>query len=65
MKLSLALTMMVGSAAAFTTPTFSTRSSSLNSAVAKELYTFEKSEEIFAEAKNVSKYIYTCAHTKN
>ena len=54
MKFALALTMMAGSAAAFTAPSFVSRNTALNSAVASELYTFEKSEEIFEEAKTVS-----------
>jgi hypothetical protein len=55
MKFSLALAMMVGSAAAFNTPSFGTRTTALKSAVANELFTFEKSDEIFTEAKTVSK----------
>ena len=46
--------MMVGSAAAFTAPSFVGRNTALNSAVANDLYTFEKSAEIFEEAKTVS-----------
>jgi len=53
MKFSLALSMMVGSAAAFSNPSFGVRSSSLKSAVANDVYTFEKSAEIFAEAKTL------------
>ncbi len=54
MKLSIALTMLASSAAAFSSPSFVSRTSSLKSAVAESTYTFEKSEEIFEEAKTVS-----------
>jgi hypothetical protein len=54
MKLAFALTMMASSAAAFSSPSFVARNTALNSAVAEDLYTFTKSEEIFAEAKTVS-----------
>ena len=54
MKFTLALSMMVGSAAAFTAPSFVGRNTALNSAVASDVFTFEKSEEIFEEAKTVS-----------
>ena len=63
MKFCLALSLMAGSAAAFTTPSFTTRHTVLNSAVAEDLYTFAKSEEIFEEAKTVSArndYDYSC-----
>ena len=55
MKLAFAIALMAGSAAAFS-PSFSTSTSTAlkMSAVQTELYTFERSEEIFAEAKNVS-----------
>ncbi len=54
MKLAFATALMASSAAAFT-PSFSAPKTSLMmSAVETELYTFEKSEEIFAEAQNVS-----------
>eukprot|EP01083_Nonionella_stella_P052319 138855_1 len=53
MKFSLALATMVGSAAAFNTPSFGTRTTALKSAVANELFTFEKSDEIFTEAKTL------------
>ena len=54
MKLAFATALMASTAAAFS-PSFSTSSSALKmSAVETEVYTFEKSEEIFAEAKNVS-----------
>ena len=54
MKLAFASALMVGTAAAFSTPSFGARSSALKSTVKAETYTFEKSEEIFAEAKTVS-----------
>lgn len=54
MKFGLALSLMAGSAAAFTSPSFVNRATSLKSAVAQDLFTFEKSEEIFTEAKDVS-----------
>ena len=54
MKFGLALSLMAGSAAAFTSPSFVARNTALNSAVSEELYTFAKSEEIFEEAKTVS-----------
>jgi len=53
MKFALALSMMAGSAVAFSSPSFGARNTALNSAVATELYTFEKSEEIFSEAKTL------------
>mmetsp|Transcript_14495 Transcript_14495/g.17625 ORF Transcript_14495/g.17625 Transcript_14495/m.17625 type:complete len:467 (-) Transcript_14495:16-1416(-) len=55
MKFSLALAMMAGSAAAFTNPSFVQRGTAMKSAVTDDtaLYTFEKSEETFAEAKNL------------
>ncbi len=54
MKFALATALMAGSAAAFS-PSFSTFNTALKmSAVESEVYTFEKSEEIFAEAKTVS-----------
>jgi len=54
MKLALATAVLVGSATAFS-PTFGARSSSAlkMSAVAPEIYTFTKSEEIFKEAQDV------------
>ena len=56
MKFAFATALMASSAAAFSPSSFSASSTALQmSAVEKtELYTFEKSEEIFAEAKNVS-----------
>jgi hypothetical protein len=55
MKLALASAFLVGSAAAFA-PTFATRPSSAlkMSTVETPTYTFAKSEEIFAEAQQVS-----------
>jgi len=53
MKFALASALMLGSAAAFSPAAFSKPSTALKSAVETELYTFEKSEEIFAEAKNL------------
>ena len=54
MKFALASALIIGSAAAFSTPSFGSRTSALKSAVEAETFTFEKSEEIFAEAKTVS-----------
>jgi hypothetical protein len=53
---SAALLMLAGSTAAFSSPAFSPRSSTAMSmsAVQTPTYTFTKSEEIFAEAKEVS-----------
>lgn len=45
--------MMAGTAAAFSSPSFVARNTALNSAVAEDLYTFQKSEEIFEEAKTL------------
>lgn len=59
MKFALALSMLAGSAVAFSNPTFVNRNTALNSAVASDVYTFEKSEEIFAEAKTVSTRVMT------
>ena len=57
MKLAFATALMASSAAAFT-PSFSAPNTALKmSAVETEVYTFDKSEEIFAEAKNVSWWI--------
>ncbi len=56
MKFGLALSLLTGSAAAFSSPTFMARNTALNSAVSEEVYTFAKSEEIFEEAKTVSFY---------
>jgi glutamate-1-semialdehyde 2,1-aminomutase len=54
MKLTIALTAFLGSAAAFSSsPSFTSKKSALKSAVADEVYTFAKSEEIFAEAKTL------------
>lgn len=55
MKLAFASALLVGSATAFT-PAFGTRPNSAMkmSAVDTEKYTFAKSEEIFAEAQEVS-----------
>ena len=54
MKLAFATALMASSAAAFS-PSFSAPNTALKmSAVETEVYTFDKSEEIFAEAKNVS-----------
>merc|ERR1719276_817792 len=53
MKLAFATALMASTAAAFS-PSFSSSSTALKmSAVETDLYTFEKSEEIFAEAKNL------------
>jgi len=53
MKLAFATALMASTAAAFS-PSFSSSSTALKmSAVDTDLYTFEKSEEIFAEAKNL------------
>jgi len=53
MKLAFATALMASSAAAFT-PSFSAPNTALKmSAVETEVYTFDKSEEIFAEAKNL------------
>ena len=47
---------MIGAAAAFSNPSFMARPSALKmSAVEAETYTFTKSEEIFAEAQEVSR----------
>ena len=63
MKFVLASAMLVGSAAAFSSPAFVRSESSLMmSAVAETpTYTFEKSEEIFDEAKTVSIFFF-CFH---
>jgi glutamate-1-semialdehyde 2,1-aminomutase len=54
MKLTIALTAFLGSAAAFSSsPSFTSKKTALKSAVADEVYTFAKSEEIFAEAKTL------------
>mmetsp|Transcript_31624 Transcript_31624/g.38691 ORF Transcript_31624/g.38691 Transcript_31624/m.38691 type:complete len:472 (+) Transcript_31624:136-1551(+) len=60
MKLTIALTAFLSSAGAFSTggriPSFNAKTASasaLKSAVADEVYTFAKSEEIFAEAKTL------------
>jgi len=53
MKLAFATALMASTAAAFS-PSFSSSGTALKmSAVDTDLYTFEKSEEIFAEAKNL------------
>jgi len=53
MKLAFATALMASTAAAFS-PSFSASSTALKmSAVETDVYTFEKSEEIFAEAKNL------------
>ena len=54
MKFAIATAVLAGSAAAFS-PVFATRSSLAlkMSAVDTEVYTFAKSEEIFAEAQTV------------
>lgn len=55
MKFTIAAAFLAGSAAAFS-PAFATHSSNAlkMSAVETEVYTFAKSEEIFAEAQTVS-----------
>ena len=54
MKFALA-SVLIGTAAAFSSPSFVAKSSALKmSAVETELFTFAKSEEIFAEAQTVS-----------
>lgn len=54
MKLTIAFSALLGSAAAFsTTPSFGASKTSLKSAVADEIYTFTKSEEMFAEAQTL------------
>lgn len=54
MKLTIALTAFLGSAAAFSSsPSFTSKKTALKSAVADEVYTFAKSEEVFAEAKTL------------
>ena len=56
MKIALASAMLIGSAVAFSGPSFGRPASALKSTEAKtEIYTFEKSEEIFAEAQEVSR----------
>jgi hypothetical protein len=58
MKLTFATAILVGSTAAFTAPALVNRHSALAmgaSATETPVYTFAKSEEIFAEAKNVRK----------
>lgn len=57
MKFTLASVLIV-TASAFSTPAFNAQSTALKmSAVETSLYTFEKSEAIFAEAKNVSLHV--------
>jgi hypothetical protein len=54
MKFTLA-SVLIATASAFSTPSFNAQNTALKmSAVETPLYTFQKSEEIFAEAKNVS-----------
>jgi hypothetical protein len=56
MKFALA-SVLIATTSAFSTPSFNTKNTALKmSAVETPLYTFEKSEEIFAEAKNVSEH---------
>jgi hypothetical protein len=56
MKFAIAAAVLAGSAAAFSTPAFATKSSTLKmSAVETPTYTFTKSEQIFAEAQEVSR----------
>lgn len=59
MKFAFACAFLAGSAAAFS-PTFATRASAgsalkMSTAEETKVYTFPKSEEIFAEAKEVRK----------
>ena len=59
MRFAVASALLIGSAAAFSSPSFVKKGSSLSmSAVAETpTYTFNKSEEIFAEAKTVSELV--------
>jgi hypothetical protein len=54
MKLALAAAFLLGSATAFAPINGARSSSAVKSAVADEIYTFTKSEEIFKEAQDVS-----------
>lgn len=66
MKLAIA-SAFIGYAAAFSSPAFTTKASSTSlkmTATDTPIYTFTKSEEIFAEAKTVSStYLHTYIHT--
>ena len=57
MKFAIASALLIGTATAFSSPSFVARKSalSMSTAAETEIYTFEKSKEIFAEAKTVSK----------
>jgi len=57
MKLALA-SLLIGSAAAFSSPSFVARTSAMHMSTeaASEVYSFAKSEEIFAEAQEVRCY---------
>jgi len=58
MKLTFATALLIGSTAAFTSPALVRRNTvlAMSSAVETPVYTFAKSEEIFAEAKTVSSW---------
>jgi glutamate-1-semialdehyde 2,1-aminomutase len=55
MKFAIASALLIGTATAFSSPSFVARSSalSMSSATESAVYTFDKSEEIFAEAKTL------------
>ncbi len=59
MRFAVASALLVSSAAAFSSPSFVKKLSSLSmSAVAETpTYTFSKSEELFAEAQTVSRFL--------
>lgn len=64
MKFAFATAFLVGSAAAFA-PSFGTRSASSLKSTATETYSYAKSEEIFNEAKTVSKFNSVFQYTRS